>query len=73
MARKKKIEQVALDNKPISPIIKEEQEIIPKGFIKVSPTKSEPIKTVNVRNGRVYKDLKNGYGKFADTGEVFKI
>lgn len=75
MARKKKVtEQVTLDNKPISPIIaEEEKEIIPKGFVKIPPKKIEKAKTINVKNGRVYKDLGNGYGKFSDNGETFKI
>ena len=45
---------------------------IPDKFVKI-PKRVEHTKTINVRNGRVYKELGNGYGVYSDDGSVFKI
>ena len=67
------IEIMSLDNKQISKdVIKEPIQVHDK-FASVPPKKVDTKKTINVRNGRVYKDLGNGYGMFADTGETFRI
>lgn len=81
MARKKKkveeiaedIEVMSLDNKPINnEVIKNEHVPIPDKFVNLPP-KMDHKKTIKTKNGRVYKELSNGYGMFADDGTVFKI
>ena len=69
---KENIEIMSLDNKPINKDLIKEPVNIPDKFVKI-PKRVEHTKTINVRNGRVYKELGNGIGMFSDTGEVFKI
>lgn len=65
---------ISLDNAPVSPLIQSEDEIIPKGFVKIQPKKPTSTESkIKLHNGRVYKDVGNGYGMYADTGEVFRI
>ena len=69
---KENIEIMSLDNKPINKEVTEEPVNISDKFVKM-PKRIEHTKTINVRNGRVYKELGNGMGMFSDTGEVFRI
>lgn len=64
---------ISLDNAPVSPLIQSEDEIIPKNFIKVPPKKPTIENKIKLRNGRVYKEVGNGYGMYADNGETFRI
>ena len=80
MARKKKeviksedIEIMSLDNKPIAKEVNKEPIKVHDKFASVPPKKVDTKKTINVKNGRVYKDLGNGYGMYSDTGEAFRI
>lgn len=71
---KENIEIMSLDNKPISNEVVKEPTNIPDKFVNVKPQK--PISsnnTIKVRNGRVYKDLGNGIGMYADNGKTFQI
>ena len=70
--KKENIEIMSLDNKPINKEVIKEPVNISNKFVKM-PKKVEHTKTINVRNGRVYKDLGNGYGMYADDGTTFKI
>ena len=69
------IETVTLDNSPISPIILEEEtEVVPKDFTPAIPKKVSNNKSgLSVFKGRVYKELNNGRGIFADNGETFNL
>ena len=69
---KENIEIMSLDNKPINEEVVKESVNIPDKFVKI-PKRVEHTKNINVRNGRVYKDLGNGYGMYADDGTAFKI
>ena len=69
---KENIEIMSLDNKPINKEVIKEPTNIPDKFVKM-PKRAEHTKTINVRNGRVYKELGNGYGMYSDDGSVFKI
>lgn len=69
---KENIEIMSLDNKPINEEVVKESVNIPDKFVKI-PKRVEHAKNINVRNGRVYKDLGNGYGMYADDGTTFKI
>lgn len=69
---KENIEIMSLDNKPINKDVIKEPVNIHDKFVKI-PKRVEHTKTINVRNGRVYKDLGNGYGMYADDGTTFKI
>lgn len=64
---------ISLDNAPISPLIQSEDEIIPKNFVKVPPKKPTIENKIKLRNGRVYKEVGNGYGMYADNGETFRL
>lgn len=66
-------EVLDLDNKPINEDVIKESEEVPVGFVPPIPVVEKTKETLKVRNGRVYKELKNGIGIFADTGETFKI
>ena len=70
--KKENIEVMSLDNKPINKEVIKEPVNIPDKFVKI-PKRVEHTKTINVRNGRVYKELGNGYGVYSDDGSVFKI
>ena len=69
------IEVVTLDNSPVSPIILEEEtEVVPKDFAPAIPKKVSNNKSgLSVFRGRVYKELNNGRGIFADNGETFNL
>lgn len=69
---KENIEIMSLDNKPINEEVVKESVNVPDKFVKI-PKRVEHTKTINVRNGRVYKELDNGYGMYADDGTTFKI
>lgn len=69
---KENIEVMSLDNKPINEDVIKEPANIRDKFVKM-PKKVEHTKTIHVRNGRVYKELGNGYGVYSDDGSVFKI
>lgn len=64
---------ISLDNAPISPLIQSEDEIIPKNFVKVPLKKPAIENKIKLRNGRVYKEVGNGYGMYADNGETFRL
>ena len=71
---KENIEVMSLDNKPINNEVVKEPTNIPNKFINILPQK--PITNENkikIHNGRVYKDVGNGYGMYADNGETFRI
>ena len=71
--RKKKVDVISLDNKPINPQVREEKVEIPTKFVNVKPTSPKVVESkIKLHNGRVYKDLGNGYGMYADNGEVFR-
>lgn len=69
------IDIITLDNKPVSPIIKEEQEEVPTNFVPARKTAKTSKKVAKhlIHNGRVYKVLNNGRGMYADTGETFSL
>lgn len=69
---KENIEIMSLDNKPINKGVIKEPVNVPDKFVKI-PKRVEHTKTINVRNGRVYKELGNGYGIYSDDGSIFKI
>lgn len=69
---KENIEIMSLDNKPINEEVVKEPVNVPDKFVKI-PKRVEHTKTINVRNGRVYRELGNGYGMYADDGTTFKI
>ena len=69
---KENIEIMSLDNKPVNKDVIKDPVIVPDKFVKI-PKRVEHTKSINVRNGRVYKDLGNGYGMYADDGTTFKI
>ena len=70
--KKENIEIMSLDNKPINKEVIKEPANIPDKFVKI-PKRVEHTKTINVRGGRVYKELGNGYGMYSDDGSIFKI
>lgn len=69
---KKNIEVMSLDNKPINKEVIKEPVNIHEKFVKM-PKRVEHTKPINVRGGRVYKELGSGYGMYSDDGTVFKI
>ena len=71
--KKENIEVMSLDNKPIAKETTKEPIQVHDKFASVPPKKVDTKKTINVKNGRVYKDLGNGYGMYSDTGEAFRI
>ena len=69
---KEKIEVMSLDNKPINKEVIKEPVNVHEKFVKI-PKRVDHTKPINVRGGRVYKELGNGYGIYSDDGTVFKI
>lgn len=67
------IDRVSLDNQPVSPLISNDDEVVPKNFVPVQRTTKPKQARLNVHNGRVYKDLSNGRGMWADNGETFSL
>lgn len=71
--KKKKVDVISLDNKPINPQVQEEKVEIPTKFVNVKPIAPKFVeRKIELHNGRVYKDLGNGYGMYADNGQVFR-
>lgn len=72
--KKKKVDVISLDNKPINPAVQNEKVETPTKFVKVvSTTPKKAESKIKLNNGRVYKDLGNGYGMYADNGQVFRL
>ena len=69
---KENIEIMSLDNKPINKEVIKEPVNIPDKFVKI-PKRVEHTKSINVKDGRVYKELGNGYGIYSDDGSIFKL
>jgi hypothetical protein len=70
---KKKVDVISLDNKPINPEVQKEKVEVPTKFVKVVPTTPKTAESkIKLNNGRVYKNLGNGYCMYADNGEVFR-
>ena len=72
-AKQEDIEIMSLDNKPITKDVTKEPIQVHDKFASVPLKKVDTNKTINIKNGRVYKDLGNGYGMYSDTGEAFRI
>lgn len=71
--KEKAVKEVKLDEVPKKPIKLETEEVIPTGFVKEVPAPVTNDSKIKIHNGRVYKELKNGIGMYADTGETFKL
>lgn len=75
MAKNNKKPTISLDNRPISSDIQNEPRFIPRVFINIKP--KTPVKKeglpFNVYKGRVYKELDNQFGMWADNGKVFNL
>ena len=69
---KENIEIMSLDNKPINKEVMKESVNVPDKFVKM-PKRIEHTKSINVKDGRVYKELGNGYGIYSDDGSIFKL
>ena len=71
---KKKVDVISLDNKPVNPQVQEEKIEIPTKFVKVTSNAPKTAESkIKSHNGRVYKDLGNGYGMYSDNGQVFRL
>lgn len=71
---KKKVDVISLDNKPVNSQIQKEPVNIPDKFAKVMPNIPKTAESkIKLHNGRVYKDLGNGYGMYSDNGQVFRL
>lgn len=71
---KKKVDVISLDNKPVNPQFQEEKVEVPTKFVKVGSTTPKTAESkIKLYNGRVYKDLGNGYGMYSDNGQVFRL
>ena len=71
---KKKVDVISLDNKPINSPVQEEKIEIPTKFVKVTSNAPKIAESkIKLHNGRVYKDLGNGYGMYSDNGQVFRL
>ena len=74
MARKKKVDIISMNNKPVNKSVQNEPVKVSDKFVKeMKPKVIGKVKTLLVKNGRVYKEIGNGYGIYADSGEVIKI
>ena len=72
--RKKKVDVISLDNKPINSQVQEEKIETPTKFVKVTSNAPKTAESkIKLHNGRVYKDLGNGYGMYSDNGQVFRL
>ena len=67
------IDIVSLDNQPVSPLISNDDEVVPKNFVPVQRATKPKQARLNVHNGRVYKVLSNGRGMWADKGETYSL
>lgn len=71
---KKKVDVISLDNKPVNSQVQEEKTEIPTKFVKAMPNIPKTTESkIKLHNGRVYKDLGNGYGMYSDNGQVFRL
>ena len=71
---KKKVDVISLDNKPTNPQVQEEKIEIPTKFVKVTSNAPKTAESkIKLHNGRVYKELGNGYGMYSDNGQVFRL
>lgn len=64
---------ISQENEMVSEEVKKEEQKMPMGFVNIKIEKPAKENKVLIKNGRVYKDLHNGYGLYADTGEAFKL
>lgn len=71
--KKEDLPSVSLDNKPMSPLIKEEEEVIPPKFVPNHRAKKENKRELLVHNGRVYKKISATHGIWADNGQAFSL
>lgn len=72
--KQENIEIMSLDNKPISNKIVKEPVNIHDKFVNIKPQKpTSNNNNIKMKNGRVYKDLGNGVGMYADNGQTFRI
>lgn len=71
--KKEDLPSVSLDNKPMSPLIKEEEEVIPPKFVPNHRAKKENKRELLVHNGRVYKKISSTHGIWADNGQAFSL
>ena len=72
--KKKKVDVISLDNKPVNPQVQEEKVEVPAKFVKAMPNTPKTAESkIKLHNGRVYKDLDNGYGMYSDNGQVFRL
>lgn len=71
---KKKVDIIDMSNKPINSDVQKEKVEINTKMVKVISKKPKIAESkIKLNNGRVYKDLGNGYGMYADNGQVFRI
>lgn len=70
---KENVEIMSLDNKLINNSVQKEEIKIPKQFVKMPDKKIAHQKILNIKNGRVYKKIANGYAMYADDGSIFKL
>lgn len=71
---KKKVDIIDMSNKPIKSDVQNEKVEINAKMVKVISKKPKIAESkIKLNNGRVYKDLGNGYGMYADNGQVFRI
>lgn len=73
VVKSENIELISSENKPINKNIKSEPISVHEKFIKIPRIEKENKKIINIKNGRVYKKLGNGYGIYADNGQLFKL
>lgn len=71
---KKEVDIIDMSNKPIKSDVQNEKVEINAKMVKVISKKPKIAESkIKLNNGRVYKDLGNGYGMYADNGQVFRI
>ena len=71
--KKKKVDVNNVDNKRVNPQLQEKKIEIPTKFVKVTPNAPKIAESkIKLHNGRIYKDLGNGYGMYSDNGQVFR-
>lgn len=71
---KKKVDIIDMSNKPINSDVQNKKVEINAKMVKVISKKPKIAESkIKLNNGRVYKDLGNGYGMYADNGQVFRI
>ena len=71
---KKKVDIIDMNNKPIKSDVQNKKVEINAKMVKVISKNPKIAESkIKLNNGRVYKDLGNGYGMYADNGQVFRI